>query len=414
MMMTVILTVLIVTLTIFSLVVPNVNGESSFVNQQYLDQVNDWELIKSPTGTFSIPSPDGKITKLPSEINREKCDIDVYPDIKGVSYNSDGETIHATLWVNPITIDQNASSYIGVQNKWISEGYHMSIDIPSVYDYGNDYVYRLEWNPQSQTWSDILEERNIGVGGKNKIHGPIGGAGAFLDSNSNYVTFSINRSTLSLPDNFKIVFSTWGAFQNDERNWCVVIDTTNFIDIPPPKFNLSLSDHPPSIRKGETITIPLHITSDSGSNSLARLRAVYDNKSIALNIIPENVNIPPYSEADSLLEIKALDSRYPAPVLINASISFPSSPKLQSGAIIHTASINNISDEVRFTLGILPELGLYDYVNNTLSTWGAAASQTIALVAGLGGAVTAVTLIISKLRRREQDQPKDKEENNQT
>lgn len=152
--------------------------------------------------------------------------------------------------------------------------------------------------------------------------------------------------------------------------------------------------------------------SNSGINSLAKLQAIYNNNSIGLSIIPELVNIPPYSVADSLLEIKALNSTYPAQVIVNASISFPSSPVLQSGTIIPTPSINNISDEVRFTLGILPELGLFDYVNNTLSTWGAAASQAIALVAGLGGAVTAITLIISKLRG--QDQPKDKEENNQT
>jgi len=390
------------TLIIYSIIVPNVSGASSFVNQQYVDQTNDWELIKSRTGTFSILGPDGKVTKLPSEINKEKCVINEYPDIKGVSYNSDGETIYATLWVNPIVIDQNASSG-GVQNKWISGGYQMPIDIPSVYDYGTDYVYRLEWKPQNQTWSNTLEERNIGIGGKNKIHGPIGDAEDFISNDGNYVTFSINRSMLSLPDRFKIIFSTWGAFQNDERHWCVFTDTTSFIDIPPPLFNLSISDLPSYIRKGETVIVPIHISSDSGSNSLARLKAVYNNNSIALSIIPEKVNIPPYSVGDSLLEIKALDNRYPAQVKVNTSVSFPSSPKLQSGAIISTPSINNISDEVRFTLGILPELGLFDYVNNTLSTWGAAASQAIALVVALGGA-----------KLRGQDEPKDKENNNQT
>ena len=158
------------------------------------------------------------------------------------------------------------------------------------------------------------------------------------------------------------------------------------MDIPPPVFNLSISDPPPYIRKGESVVVPVQITSDSGNNAIAKLKAVYNNNSISLKITPEKVNIRPYSVADSFLEIKALDTGSPAQVVINASVSLPSSPILQSGAIISTPSVNNITDEVRFTLGILPELGLFDYVNNALSTWGAAASQALALVVGLGGA----------------------------
>jgi hypothetical protein len=391
-------TLMVNVLVIYLISVSNASGTSSFVNQQYVDQTSDWELLTSRTGTFSILAPDGNVTKLPSEDQREKCLIDEYPDIRGVSYKSDGEIIYATLWVDPIVIDQNTT--FGTQNKWVSGGYQMPIDIPSVYDYGTDYVYRLEWKPQNQTWSNTLEERNIGIGGKNKIYGPLGDAEEFMGTDGNHVIFLINRSMLSLPERFKIIFSTWGAFQNDEHHWCVLTDATSFIDIPPPVFNLSVSEIPSYIRKGETVIVPIRISSDSASNSLAQLKAVNNSNSIALNIIPEDgkVNIPPYSQGDSLLEIKALDSRYPAQVIVNASISFPSSPKLPSGAVILTPSINNISDEVRFSIGILPELGLYDYVKNTLDTWGTAASEAIAIVAGLGGAVTAIALIVSKFR----------------
>ncbi len=378
-----------------------VDGTSSFVNQQYLDQIDDWELLRSYTGNFSILNPDGRVTKLPSETNEVNCKIGGYPDIKGVSYNSNGDTIYTTLWVNPMTMNQK-SSYDGVVNEWIAGGYQMPIDIPSTYDYGTDYAYRLEWDPVNKTWSSSLEERNLGFGGKNKVYTLPAGIEDFVDSEGNYVQFSINRSTLGFPDRFKIIFSTWGAFQNDKGRLCAITDTTSFMDIPPPFFNLSISDLPSYIRKGESVVVPIHITSDSGNNAIARLKAAYNNDSISLRITPEKVNIRPYSEADSLLEIKALDTGSPAQVVVNASVSLPSSPILQSGAIISTPSVNNITDEVRFTLGILPELGLFDYVNNALSTWGAAASQALALVVGLGGAVTAASLFISKLRGRNQ------------
>ena len=134
---------------------------------------------------------------------------------------------------------------------------------------------------------------------------------------------------------------------------CDLIDTTGFIDIPPPQFNLSISDVPSYIRKGQTINVPVHIASNPGINSQARLEAINNTDSIHLNINPKKVNIPPYLVADSLLEIKALDSNYPAQVTIKATISFASSPGLQSGAILSIPSvINNITKGVRFSIGI--------------------------------------------------------------
>jgi hypothetical protein len=396
----------IILLTSFSFGKASVKGIPSFVNQQYEDQTNDWEFVQSSTGTFSVPSPDGNITKFPSADNKEECKINDYVDIKGVSYNSDGETIHATLWVNPMSINQN-TSYNQVRNSWITGGFQMPIDIPSIYDNGTDYNYKIDWHPLNKTWSRTFEERNIDRHGKNRIYDLSSENEESVDSRNSYLTFSLNRSVLELPDQFKIIFSAWGAFQNNEGRLCVITDSTSFIDIPPPLFNLSLSDLPSYIRKGQTITVPLRITSESGSNSQAILNALYNNDSIALKIIPSKVNIPPYSIADSLLEIEALDSKHPAQVTVNASISFPSSPLLRSGAILTTPSINNISEEVRFSLGILPELGLFDHVSNTLNTWGVAATQAIALVAGLGTAVTTILVVITRLRRPQEQSGKE-------
>jgi hypothetical protein len=392
-----------------SFTIIDASSDSSFVNQQYMDQTNDWDFIGTHTGNFSILSPDGKVTRFLAEDDKERCEI--YPDIRGVSYNSDGKTIYATLWVSPLLINQS-TSYSQVKNSWISGGYDMSIDIPSVYDDGTDYIYRISWNPLNQSWLRALEERNLDRAGKNKIVVPIVGHEDFFDADSKYVTFSLDRTVLSLPDKYKIIFSTWGAFQNDEGRLCAMSDTTGFIDIPSPLFNLSISGLPSHIRKGETINVPIHISSDSGTNTQATLKAAYNPDSIGLDIIPAKVNIRPYSVADSLLEIKALNSKYPAQVTLNATISFTSSPVLQSGTVFSRPSINNISEEVRFSIGILPELGLFDYVNNVLSTWGAAASQAIALIASLGGAVTAMALIYTKLRGQEENEKRDDKEEN--
>ena len=179
---------------------------------------------------------------------------------------------------------------------------------------------------------------------------------------ASHLRFSLDRSMLNLPDRYKIIFTAWGAFLNNEGRLCVMTDTTNFIDIPPPLFNFSIPELPSHIRKGESINVPLRITSDSGISTQAKLEAYYNKSLISLNIIPEVLNIRPYSAADSILEIKALDNKYPAQVTLNASIALPSNPVLRSGNIIPSSSINHISKEIRFSFGILPELGLYDYV----------------------------------------------------
>lgn len=82
----------------------NVIGDSSFVNQQFIDPrndlKNDLKAIRSPTGNYSILNPDGKIIKFPAEGNITDYKINEYPDIKGVNFNSDGKTLNATLWIN--------------------------------------------------------------------------------------------------------------------------------------------------------------------------------------------------------------------------------------------------------------------------------------------------------------------------
>ena len=161
----------------FSFVITTVQSSSSFVNQQLLDEKNDWVLVGTSTGTFTLPNRDGGVTKFPAEIDKNKCKTNEYPDILGVSYNGNEKTIYATLWLNPVPINKSNFN-TQADNIWISGGYQMSVDIPSVYDNGIDYVYRLEWKPQNATWQQTLEERNIG-GSKNRVEGVINGSENF-------------------------------------------------------------------------------------------------------------------------------------------------------------------------------------------------------------------------------------------
>jgi hypothetical protein len=376
----------------FLVTIQFVYSSSSFVNQEYVDPVNDWKPIPSPTNYFKVLNKDGNPVLFNAETNIDKCNASGYPDIKGVTFSSDGKMLFATLWVNPVLVDQN---------KWITGGYQMLIDIPSVYDNGTDYMYRIEWDIPNATWIQTLEELTLNKEGMNRIHNRTGSQG-IVENDRKYVSFSLDLNKISLPVRFKALFTAWGSLVNDEGNLCTTTDTTGFVDIPPPQFNLSISDPPTIFRKGETIIIPVEIASESGINSQVKLKAAYNNETIMLNMIPQELNIPPYSTAVSMLEIKALDNKYPAIVIVNATASSISSTLFPSGFALTTPSVNNITDEIRFTMGILPELGLIDVVNNYLGTWGAAASQTFGLIAGLGTAVTAIVYISSRRRHTEE------------
>ncbi len=112
--------------------------------------------------------------------------------------------------------------------------------------------------------------------------------------------------------------------------YCLLMDSTGFTDIPPPEIEILIPELPHSIRKGESINIPIELKSSSGQNTLAKMNVTYGNISnksaLHFNIVPNEVSISPYGVGYAILQIRASDVDYPAYINVASNISFNTSP----------------------------------------------------------------------------------------
>ena len=117
------------------------------------------EIIKIPIGKKSTCTENGT---SPFEI----------PDIKSVSYMSNNKTFNSTLWLvsglierdlfkNDIDKD-NINSTHPIMPLWIKAGFHIIIDINSVFDEGVDYTIDLIPDRINDTiiWKQIMSEHS--------------------------------------------------------------------------------------------------------------------------------------------------------------------------------------------------------------------------------------------------------------
>jgi hypothetical protein len=366
----------------------------SVVNhQQFFDSSKDWTVIESPTGSYAFFN-----RSVPTANINSNCSVANPIDIKGVSFSSNGDIHQSTIWVPLISINNDINK--GNASKmapytWINGGYQMAIDIISSYDNGVNYINKLKWDMTNQTWIQTLEEISMDRESEkeNKI---IDSKVREFKNQTKFVDLPLDLKKINSPDRYKIIYSAWGAFLNDMGQYCLLMDSTGFTDIPPPEIEILIPELPHSIRKGESINIPIELKSSSGQNTLAKMNVTYGNISnksaLHFNIVPNEVSISPYGVGYAILEIRASNVDYPAYINVASNISFNTSPVLQTGKVIDSVApiTFTLQEKYPFTLIILPELTFLDFVNNFLSTWGIAFSQILALIVTIGGAIAAI------------------------
>lgn len=74
----------------------------SFVRQEIIDDINDWELWKSKEEKTPITMQNGKSINIQNAVNKTECQVYqdyLIPDIESVSYTSDGNKLNATIWL---------------------------------------------------------------------------------------------------------------------------------------------------------------------------------------------------------------------------------------------------------------------------------------------------------------------------
>jgi len=281
---------------------------------------------------------------------------------------------------------------------WHEPVFTMAIDLESVYDAGTDYRIIYSRIPNETwgggNWTTQLQE----VSALDKVNVQYITKNDWMTNknNTNFIPFSIDLKELNFPTRYKIVFLITDNFVIN-HHFCRLVDTSNWIVIPPPDFSLSATPGSLSLRPGDKAIVSLGIKGNSDLQSQAYLTGGNKSKYVIWSFIPNSTAIPVGSVGISNLNIEVpkdleLDSPTPVNIPINASISFPSSITNRGGETFSNDKSVNLFTTSNFTLTILPPLNLEEKVSIFTKNWIEPMTGVWTLLAGIGG-VTAPLIV---------------------
>ena len=165
------------------------------------------------------------------------------PDIKSVSYLSNGSTLNATVWLsdaykNP---SKNASAWSSsnmMEIPYYRASYMLAVDVHNSYDViGPDYAIRYDWDATSHNWTKSIEETS--PTGEERYVDIEPNYNLFKHTNSqNYIDMSLESLRLNYPDRYTLLLLATDYFYYNGKI-CQLSDATPKGQIPPPTFNFS-------------------------------------------------------------------------------------------------------------------------------------------------------------------------------
>jgi hypothetical protein len=219
-----------------------------------------------------------------------------------VSYFSDGRTLNTTLWVKPISDMFRQHVEIPI--------YGLLIDAdsnPSTGDNGIDYKLEVRWNDSTQSWVESLFEYSAdGMYVKaTDLNKNFTGISISPDITSySYVSIPLNLHAIGTPNKFKVMFFAQIINKSDSGRFSdVLVDVSNWVDIPPPVYTYVTTPNPLVLREGDKEIIGAQLRSSdgmipnvvngmhSGNNSVIKWDFNPDGANRIYNIEPEPFEI---------------------------------------------------------------------------------------------------------------------------
>ena len=188
-----------------------------------------------------------------------------------------------------------------------------------------------------------------------------------------------------------------------DRSFCRLIDTTNWVIIPPPEFSMSSSPSSVVLRPGEEKDIELQIKGNTDLQSEASLTAAnnFDTNEISIDFIPDKTSIPASGTGTSTLHIMALDyaksKPYTFPIIAN--ISFPTSITNRGGETFSNNRSVSIMESSNLTLTILPPYSIEDHLSNFTNTWITPVAGIWTFIAPVGAVIAPIMIKLYRKKR---------------
>jgi hypothetical protein len=303
----------------------------------------------------------------------------------------------------------------------------MAVDIDSVHDAGTDYRIKIlrtpnddnNANTSSEGWNWTKQVQEVSAFDKIRVLKQDKNFASFYRSGDPYILFSFDLNSVNSPRQYKAVFYITDYYVINHR-LCRLIDTTNWVIIPPPDFDISIKPsssivlRPNEERtvqlqiKGNTdlqseavvtttaaaITNTLTVASQSNNTNITDNNLLYGNKDISMQFTPDKVPVPPSGVGTSTVYIKALQNAtaklYTFPITTN--ISFPTSIMNRGGEIFNNSRSVNVMESANLTLTVLPPYTFDEQMNNFVTAWIAPISGVWSFIAGVGAVVVPLFL----------------------
>ena len=341
----------------------------------------DWFFWPSRDSDATIEAADGEVLTLPYAIDKSSCEFgkDISPQIESVSYSSDGKTLNVTLWLSSKLLESNLlENEINSTNfeldeflpLWKKVKFVVVMDVKSAFNEGIDYRIEFTGNQINSThnqWQQDLYE--ISLDGRTKLKSSV--VYNEFPSQKEFLDFSIDLSSVSNPKNYNILSYVINSYVKSGQ-YCRMVDSTNWIMIPPPHFSVSVSPSSLELRPRDDKDFQIFIKGTAGvSDAIIDLDASYENKNYALlNFLPDsftisalgnntsilNVEIPDNLTRDQIGEFKSLY------IPIGANISFPTSITNREGDTFSNNNSIGLTESANVTVTILPPLEITDHI----------------------------------------------------
>lgn len=400
------------------------SSSPSFERQEIddVDNHTDWFFWPSRESEAVVNGSNGEFVTIPYATNYSACDFgdDISPQIESVSYSSDGSELNVTLWLSSQLLEENIfRNEINKTNMnsdaflplWKIVKFVVVIDVKSTFNKGIDYRIEFSGKPINHTenlWLQELYEISLDGATKKTATKIFSG---FPDGNE-YLDFSIDLNRVSHPQEYNILSYVVDSYLKNGQ-YCRMVDSTNWILIPPPSFDMYLS--PPSLqmRPGDTENVQVYVKGNTEvGNTFVRFYSEQDKSVNAILRFPQNssvisslgnntatltVEIPKNLTKEQIGDTKRLL------LPIAANISFPTTITNREGDTFSNNASIGVSEATNLTLAIMPPLEIDDHIQMGLEN----ATKAISPIAGLWtlliplvGGVSSLIIYLWKKKRK--------------
>ena len=277
------------------------SASPSFTNQEIRDLIRDEILNMFNIETSASPSftnqeiSDGIMDWIDIDTQEYSKNASLFTDIRRVDYFSNGRTLNATVWLSAPFNDDPPS--VGTES--VSYGIFIDADFndDSGSFYGVDHQLEISW--QNKSWTRNLA--TISSLGDIRILDTKSNYTGFFDISQNYLSLSVDLTSIDSSDKFKLIFYTIEKQENESTH---KMDLSKWITVPPLTMALSLTPNSAQVRPGEEQVITAYVNSTNPFDSTARLFPM-NNSEIKSKFIPAKLGVPPFGKERTNLIIDA-------------------------------------------------------------------------------------------------------------